>query len=160
MRRVGRWAAYAGLATVEVAIAVAYQGRGTWWHYLLHQLIGWGLGLSVGAVAMALRPGRYVPPLVVAAVGQLVSIVPDLMFAYLHMPHTQAMDWWVGHISVHRGPSPMLVALAVLLLGGWGWTAAAYGRLRAALVLAVAGPVLLTVACLLAVPLPTRLADF
>jgi hypothetical protein len=26
---------------------------------------------------------------------------------------------WVSHISIHHGPSPVLVALSVLLLGGW-----------------------------------------
>jgi hypothetical protein len=160
VKRAAIWSAYAGLLTLEVGIAIAYQGRGTWWHYLLHQPIGWGLGLAVAGGLMAVRTGLFVPPVAAAFAGQLVSIVPDLMFRYQRMPHTQAMDWWVGHISIHRGPSPVLVALGVLLLGSWAWLAAAYGHPRAALALALAGPVLLTTACLLAVPLPTRLADY
>jgi hypothetical protein len=151
--------AYAGLAVLEVAIAVAYQARGTWWHYLLHQQVGWGLGLAVAATVMALRPGTYVPPVASAVGGQLVSIVPDLAFRYLRMPHTAAMDVWVGHISIHRGPSPVLVALGVLLLGGAGWLAAASGRDRAALLLGAGGPALLGLAVLLAEPLPLRLGD-
>jgi len=153
-------AAYAGLAVLEVAIAVAYLGRGTWWHYLLHQMVGWGLGLAAGGAWTALRRGAHVPPLAAAVAGQLVSIVPDLMFKYLRMPHTTAMDLWVGHISLHRGPSPVLVALGVVLLGGGGWLSAAYGRRRAALVLAAGAAVLLAVACLLAEAVPARLADY
>lgn len=160
MRRLLILAAYAGLAALQYVLAVAYLDRGAWWHYLLHQMIGWGLGLAVGGVVMALRRGLLVPPIGAALVGQLVSIVPDLMFTYLRMPHTPAMDVWVGHISIHRGPSPVLVALGVLLLGGWSWLAAAYGRRRACLGLAVAAGVLLTAACLLAEPLPTQLSDY
>ena len=159
-RRAGVLAAAAGLAVAQVAVASAYLGRGTWWHYLLHQMVGWGLGLAVAAAVGLARPGRLVPPLPAAVVGQLVSIVPDLMFKYMRMPHTPAMDWWVGHISIHRGPSPVLVALAVLLLGSTAWQAAALGRRRPAAVLAVAGPVLLTVACLVASPLPHRLSEY
>lgn len=160
MRRIAVLAAYAGLGALQYAVAVAYLGRGTWWHYLLHQLIGWGLGLAVAGVVMALRRGLVVPPVGAAMLGQLVSITPDLMFKYLRMPHTQAMDLWVGHISIHRGPSPVLVALGVLLLGGWSWLGAAAGRPRTALALGVAAAVVLTGACLLATPLPTRLRDY
>ena len=159
MKRLAVWSAYAGVAAFEVALASAYQSRGTWWHYLLHQLIGWGLGLSVAAGVMLVRRSAFVPPVGAAVAGQLVSIGPDLMFRYLRMPHTMTMDAFVGHVSIHRGPSPVLVALAVLVLGAQGWTAAAHGRRRTAFVLAVAGPLVLLVACLLAVPLPTRLAD-
>ena len=152
-------AAYAGVAVLEVGIAVAYQGRGTWWHYLLHQLVGWGLGLAVAGAAMALRRGLVVPPLVAALAGQAVSIGPDLLFRYARMPHTPLMDLWVGHISLHRGPSPVLVALSVVLLGGWAWLAAAYGRRRGALGLAAGAVGVLVGACLAAEPLPTRLSD-
>lgn len=152
--------AYAGALALQYGIAVAYQGRGTWWHYLLHQLVGWGLGLAVAGAAMALRRGLFLAPVGAAVVGQVVSIVPDLMFRYLRMPHERWMDLWVGHISLHRGPSPVLVALAVFLLGGWSWLAAAYGRERAALTLTVGAWLVLSVACVLAGPLPTRLADY
>ncbi len=155
-----RVAAWAGLGALEVAVAVAYLGRGTWWHYLLHQLVGWGLGLAAAGVVMAFRRGTYVPPLVAACAGQLVSIVPDLLFRYARMPHTPAMDLWVGHISIHRGPSPVLVALGVVLLGGWAWLVAARGRGRGALGLAGAAALLLAGACLAAAPLPTRLSDY
>lgn len=120
-------AAWAGLAALQLGIAVAYQGRGTWWHYLLHQMVGWGVGLAAAGVGTTLRRGSYVPPMAAAVAGQVVSIAPDLAFTYLRMPHTPAMDLWVGHISLHRGPSPVLVALGVALLGGAGWLS---GRVR------------------------------
>ena len=160
MRRGAVLAAYAGLAVLQAGIVLAYLGRGTWWHYLLHQQVGWGLGLAAAATWMALRAGSYVPPIGAASAGQLVSIVPDLMFRYLRMPHEPSMDLWLGHISIHRGPSPVLVALGVLLLGGTAWLAAARGRSRPALSAAAAAVVLLTVACLLAEELPKRLADY
>lgn len=96
MRRLLILAAYAGLAALQYVLAVAYLDRGAWWHYLLHQMIGWGLGLAVGGVVMALRRGLLVPPIGAALVGQLVSIVPDLMFTYLRMPHTPAMECGPG----------------------------------------------------------------
>ena len=152
-------AAYAGLFALQAGIVVAYLARGTWWHYLLHQFVGWGLGLAAAGAVVALRPTTFVPPVAAAALGQLVSIAPDLAFRYARMPHTPGMDVWVGHISIHRGPSPVLVALGVLLLGSWSWLAGAYGRRRAALALSAAAAGLLLGACLLAEPLPTRLAD-
>ena len=160
MKRAGVLAAYAGLAALQCAVAVAYLSRGTWWHYLLHQQVGWGLGLAAAATWMALRAGSYVPPIGAAVGGQLVSIVPDLMFRYLRMPHEPSMDLWLGHVSIHRGPSPVLVALAVLLLGGTAWLAAARGWRSPALGAAAAAAAVLTVACLLAEQIPRRLADF
>ena len=160
MRRALVVAAWAGLAALQYGIAVAYADRGTWWHYLLHQMVGWGLRLAAAGAWMALRRGSFVPPIAAAVGGQVVSIVPDLMFRYLRMPHTAAMDLWVGHISIHRGPSPVLVALGVALLGGAGWLCAAYGRQRGALALAAASAVLLIGACLLAEAVPRRLADY
>jgi hypothetical protein len=160
MKRALVVAAWAGLAALQYGIAVAYHDRGTWWHYLLHQMVGWGVGLAAAGAWTAGRRGRSVPPVAAALAGQLVSIVPDLMFRYGRMPHTAAMDLWLGHISIHRGPSPVLVALGVVLLGGAGWLSSAYGRRRPALGLAVATAALLTGACLLAEPVPTRLADY
>lgn len=147
-----------GLLSLEGLIAYSYNDRGTWWHWMLHQYVGWGLGLAVGGLlAVALR--RRVPAVPAMVLGQLVSIFPDLMFRFMRMPHEQWMDWWVGHISIHTGPSPLLVAVAVLLLGGWGWLLAA-SRPRVALGLCLAGPVVLLVVCLLARPVPTALSDY
>lgn len=159
MRRLAILAAWAGLLSLEVVIAVTYQGYGTWWHWLLHQMVGWGIGLSVAALAsMASR--RRVPAAGAMFGGQLLSIVPDLMFRYARMPHERSMDFWLGHISIHTGPSPVLVALGSLLLGGWGYVAVAQGRRRLGAGFAVGGLALVTVACLLAAGVPTRLSDY
>ncbi|GAC1327914.1 MAG: hypothetical protein NVSMB13_14610 [Mycobacteriales bacterium] len=193
-----RWLAAAGLAALEGLIALAYDDRGTWWHWMLHQYVGWGLGLSgAGLLAVALHrsapkrgvpergvpergvpergvpgrrvpgrraperraPGRRVPAVGAMVLGQLVSIFPDLMFRFMRMPHEPWMDWWVGHISMHTGPSPLLVALLVLLFGGWGWLLAT-SRPRVAVLACLAGPLLLLVACLLARPIPTSLSGY
>ena len=159
MRRLGQLAALAGVVALEVAVALAYLGLGTWWHYLLHQLVGWGVGLSTAALVATVS--RWRPPALPALLlGQLLSIVPDLQFRYARMPHEPSMDLWLGHISVHTGPSPVLVALGALLLGGWGYVAVCLSRRRLGPALALTGVVLVAVACLLARPLPTTLADY
>jgi hypothetical protein len=154
-----RWALYAGLAALQYAVATAYASRGTWWHWLLHQQVGWGLGLAVAALVMA-RTGRWVSPLWAALAGQLLSIAPDLAFRYLRMPHDPAMDVFAGHISIHRGVSPVVVTWAFLTLGAAAWLLASVRRRRGAAVLAAGALVLLTAACLTAEPLPERLSDY
>lgn len=158
-RRAGIAAALAGLLALEYGVGVAYLSRGTWWHYLLHQLVGWGVGLAVAALVAVFT--RYRMPAVVALVaGQLVSIVPDLQFRYQRMPHMRSMDVWLGHISIHTGPSPVLVALGSVLLGAAAYVGAELGRRRLAVAAAAASALLVTVACLLAAPVPTTLAEF
>ena len=158
-RRFGQLAAWAGLLALQGLTARTYLDFGTWWHWLLHVQIGWGLGLATAALIGALTHYR-VPAIAALLVGQLVSIVPDLQFRFLRMPHEPSMDLYLGHISIHTGPSPVLVALGSLLLGGWAWTATAYDRRRLGLALGVSSLGLVLVACLLADEIPTRLADF
>ena len=153
MRRFAIWSAWAGLASLQVLIARTYLVRGTWWHWLLHIPIGLGVGLAVAALVAPRLP------VLCALVGELLSIVPDLMFRFLRMPHTRSMDAWLGHISVHTGPSPVLVALGVLLLGGWGWLASASGHRVLGSALGVSSGGLLLTACLVAAPLPTTLVQ-
>ena len=159
MRRAAVLAAWAGLLAIELVVALTYRAYGTWWHWLLHQLTGWGVGLAVAAlIAVAAR--RHVPVVLALALGQLVSIVPDLMFRFLRMPHVASMDLWLGHISIHTGPSPVLVSLGALLVGGTAYSVGAYGRRRASAALAVGALLLVTVACLLARGAPSRLSDY
>ena len=158
-RRLAVVAAWVGLLALQYLVAVAYLDRGTWWHYLLHQMVGWGAGLAVAALVACFT--RYRIPAVVALVGgQLVSIVPDLQFRFQGMPHMASMDVWLGHISIHTGPSPVLVALGSVLLGGAAYIAAASSRRRLAVASAAASGLLVLVACLLAAPVPTTLAEF
>lgn len=159
MRRLAVLAAWAGLLALQVAVARTYLGFGTWWHWLLHQQIGWGVGLATAALVAVVSRWR-VPAVVALLAGQLASIVPDLQFRFARMPHEPSMDVWLGHISIHTGPSPLLVALGALLLGGWAWIASAYDRRRAGAALGVAALLLVAVANLLARPIPQTLAEY
>ena len=158
MRRAAVVLGWVGLVALEVVVARAYTGFGTWWHWLLHQQVGWGVGLATAALVAVVSRWR-VPAVVALLGGQVASIVPDLLFRFARMPHEPSMDLWLGHIAVHTGPSPVLVALGVLLLGGWAHVAATLGRRRLAAPLAVGAVALLVVACALARPLPATLAD-
>ena len=155
MRRLAAWVVLVGL---EVVVARAYLGFGTWWHWLLHAHVGWGVGLATAAL-VGVVSRRRVPAVVALLAGQLASIVPDLQFRFARMPHEPSMDLWLGHIAIHTGPSPVLVALGSLLLGGWAHVAVTVGYRRLAVPLAIGGLVLVVVACVLARPLPTTLAD-
>jgi hypothetical protein len=159
VKRLAVLAAGAGLAAAQYGVALAYSSRGTWWHYLLHQLVGWGVGLALAALVAAWTRYRIraVPALLL---GQLFSIVPDLQFRYQRMPHMASMDVYLGHISIHRGPFPTLVALACVLLGGWAFLATGSGRRRAGTALGAVTLVLLAAACLIAEPIPSRIVDF
>ena len=159
MRRVAVLAGWAGLLALQYLVAMSYLGLGTWWHWLLHQLIGWGVGLGTAALVAAATRYR-IPALAALLGGQLLSIVPDLQFRFARMPHERSMDLWLGHISIHTGPSPVLVALGAVLLGGWGWIAVAYGRRALGSGLGAAALVLVAAACLLAEPLPTELSEY
>lgn len=159
MRRAAALAAWAGLLSLQYLIAMSYLGLGTWWHWLLHQLVGWGVGLGTAALIGALTRYR-IPALAALLAGQLLSIVPDLQFRFARMPHERSMDLWLGHISLHTGPSPVLVALATVLLGGWAWIAVTYGRRLAGAGLGAAALVLVAGACLVAEPVPTQLSDY
>ena len=158
-RRIGVLAAWSGLLAAQGSVVAAYLGLGTWWHWLLHQLIGWGIGLGTAAVIGAWTRYR-VPALPALLSGQLLSIVPDLQFRLARMPHEPSMDLWLGHISIHTGPSPVLVALGAVLLGGWAWIAMSYDRRPVATGLGGGALVLVLAACLLARPVPSTLADY
>lgn len=154
-----------GLALLAAGEAVVVQGyvvRGTTWHLLLHSLIGLGLGLAAGAVAASLSSRPWARgPVRWAAAGQLVSIVPDLLFVLGRLPHARWMDAFVGHVTIHVAPAPLPVALGVFLLGSTAWYLAAVAlRPLPARLLSVATAGVLGLALALARPLPTGLGDF
>lgn len=159
-RRAGTVTALAILAVLEGLVAEAYYVRGTSWHWLLHGTVGLGLGLAVGGVLAVLRR-RPVRALPWALAGQAVSITPDVLFLAGRLPHRRWMDVFVGHIAIHTAPVPLLVGVAVFLLGGWSWFAgSALARRTTAAALAIAAGVVLGSALALARPLPESLSDF
>jgi hypothetical protein len=118
-----------------------------------------GVGLSTAALVAALT--RYRVRAVLAPVGgQLLSIVPDLLFRFGRMPHENSRDLWLGHISIHTGPSPVLVALESLLLGCWGYVGMTGERRRVGGATAAGGLILVLLACLVARDAPTSLSDY
>lgn len=159
LRRALVVAAWAGLGSLQLLLALSYRSYGTWWHYLLHQYVGWGAGLAVAAL-VAVHTRHRIPVVVALVGGQLLSIVPDLMFRFGRMPHVPSMDLWLGHISIHTGPSPLVVTTATLLLGGAAWLLAQRARRTPATLLAASTGALVLVACLLAEPVPSTLAEF
>lgn len=152
-------AAGLGLLALQVAVATAYLSRGTWWHYLLHQSVGWGLGLAGAALLAALVPWRRVPVLAALLAGQLWSIAPDVLFRYARMPHDPAMDAFAGHIAIHRAWSPVVAVWLFVSLAAAGWLLATSGRRRVGALVAGLAVAFLGAACLTAEPLPTRLSD-
>lgn len=155
-----RWAAgLLLLGALELYIGRAYIVRGTEWHYIVHNSIGVGLGLAGGGVVAAIRR-RPTNGLGWALVGQLASVMPDLIFGLLRIPHQRWMDVFVGHISVHTAPGPLYLGIAVLLLGGWGWLAAVAGGRAVGAALGTVAIAVLVVALALHRPLPTHIADY
>ncbi len=154
------WAGRLALATFEVMLVQQYVARGTAWHGLIHSLTGFGAGLVVAAIlsAVTARPARG---LGWAAVGQLVSVSPDVLYIARDLPHRTWMDAFVGHISVHTAWAPVALTFGFFVVAGWGWwLASAAGRRTPGAVLALAAAAVYTVALLNAAPIPTRLIDF
>jgi len=155
-----RAAAVLVVLAAEVVLAREYAGFRTIWHFLVHSGIGAGLGLALAAAVSAGRRGP-VSPWPWALVGQAVSVAPDVLFLALRMPHERSMDAFVGHVSVHTAPQPLLVAVAVFLLGGWAWALAdPLRRPRVGLALAAGTAGVLALALALRTPLPTSLSDY
>lgn len=160
MRRLAVGIALLALAAAEAVVARAYAVRGTTWHFLLHSSIGFGLGLAAAALYAALR-GRPTRGLAWAVAGQLVSILPDVLFFALRLPHQYWMDAFVGHLTVHVAPQPLLVGLGVFALGGWAWwLAGAAGRRGAGALFALLALGLLGGAIAVHRPIPVRLAGY
>jgi len=148
-----------GAAGVEAALVRTFAGRGTTWALLVHSLAGAGIALAVAAALGALR-GRGGGSAVMWGVGgQIVALLPDLIFAFGGPPKQRWMDVFLGQLSFPLAPAPLLVALGVFLLGGWAWLATRIGRPIAGALLAAATAGLFFGALALAPALPTTVAD-
>ncbi len=105
-------------------------------------------------------PGR---PRGVPLVLSLQALVVTLVVAWFATGHASAPDDGLQQLdvlAVHERVPGLAPVGGTLLLGGWGWVAAAYRRRWFASALSVTALVLLLIACLMARLLPSRLSDF
>ncbi len=129
-----------------------------YWRYLLHALVGLGLGLAFAAIVAGVRRGGPSGVAGWAVLGGVLAVIPDLLATFAGQPHRAWMDYFLAHLSIDTAPQPLLVGLGVFVLGGWAWWAAARRRLWAALVLVLATAGLFAGALLTHSPLPADLA--
>ena len=149
------------LVLYEVILLVhQYASRGTSWHYLVHSMIGAGLGLGIAAIIASVRhqPSN---PWLWALFLQTISMLPDYIFIFTRMPHDQWMDVFVGHISIHTSPQPLLIALMIFIAGGWAWfVSSSLQKYRLGLILAATCFMLLAIDLSFHRALPTKLSDY
>jgi hypothetical protein len=149
----------------ELYLYLRYASLDGEFHYWLHGLIGWALGL-LALTAVRLRrptPGRSrgfsVTPWEAAGVGHLYSAVPDILFLSAGVLHARWMDAFALHITVHFVPAPVLTGLAVFLLSVGAYGLVMTRRRRSAAGGLLAGVATFTLALGFAAPIPTSIQD-
>jgi FtsH-binding integral membrane protein len=130
-------AAVAFYASRHPLVPHTFEGN-TYWRYLLHTLVGLGLGLGFAAIVVGLRRGQPAGAAGWAVLGAVLSVVPDLLFTFDGYPHKPWADYFLAHLSVDTVPQPLLVGLGVFVLGGWAWWAASRRHAVVAVVLVFA----------------------
>jgi hypothetical protein len=140
-----RWVTLALVVLFEVWLYGEYAELGAQFHFWLHSLFGGALG--VGALTL-LRLARRRRDGAVAAwesgwVGQLYSVLPDILFLGFGVLHMLWMDVFALHITLHFVPRPLLTIWALFTLTLISYGLAMSDRIRPALaVLALSGAVL------------------
>lgn len=149
MRVAARLALAAGLVALESYVFLRYREFGAQFHYLLHGFVGAAAGLALLVSARLTGHGAGVAPWVAAAIGRLISALPDVLFLTVEVPHQRWMDVFVAHIAVHLVPSAVTWTLVLFSLSVFATTAlllghrvAAAGGVCLTMVLAVGGLVL------------------
>lgn len=158
----------AALVAGELSLYLRYASLDGQFHYWLHGLLGWALGL-LALTALRLRAGGDARPVRFTAweavgLAHLYSAFPDILFLTGEVLHARWMDVFALHITVHFIPAPVLTALVLFLLATASYglamsrrrRAAAGGLITAVAILAVA---ILAVAVTFAAPLPSSIAD-
>jgi hypothetical protein len=153
----------AALLAGELYLYLRYDSLDGQFHFWLHGLIGWALGLSVLAVLRLRARDDVRPALFTAweavAVGHLYSAFPDILFLTGELLHARWMDLFALHITVHFIPVPVLTALVLFLLATVGYGLAMSRRRRAAAGAVIAATATLAVALTFAAPLPSSIED-
>ncbi len=75
------------VVAVELVLSVRYAVAGAQFHFWLHGLFGFALGLSVLTVARLLRPRLRLRSSESGLLGQMHSAVPDVLFATFGLLH-------------------------------------------------------------------------
>jgi hypothetical protein len=153
----------AALLAGELYLYLRYGSLDGQFHFWLHGLLGWALGLSVLAV-LRLRAGGSARPARVTAweavgLAHLYSAFPDILFLTGEVLHARWMDVFALHITVHFIPAPVLTALVLFLLATAGYGLAMSRQRRAAAGGLIAASATLAVAVAFAAPLPSSIED-
>jgi thioredoxin 1 len=149
----------------ELYLYLRYASLDGEFHYWLHGLLGWALGLSALTAPRLRRPapgraGALSPtPWEAVGVGHLYSAAPDILFLTTGVLHARWMDAFALHITVHFVPAPILTALVVFLLAAGAYALAMSRRRRLAAGGLLAGVAAFAVAVAFAAPIPTSIQD-
>ena len=143
-----RWTTLLLVALFEVWLYDAYSDLGAQFHFWLHSLFGAALGVAALTLLRLARRRRdgAVAPWESGWLGQLYSVLPDILFLGFGVLHMLWMDVFALHITLHFVPRPLLTMWALFALTLLGYGLAMTGRRRPAL-----GALALTAAVLAAV---------
>lgn len=119
-----RWATLVLVMLFEGWLYTRYAALGAQFHFWLHTLFGAALGLAALTVLRLARRRRDGPVAAWEAgwLGQLYSVLPDILFLAFGVLHMLWMDVFALHISLHFVPRPLLTMWALFTL-----TLVAYG---------------------------------
>ncbi len=147
------------VVVVELVLYVRYAAAGAQFHFWLHGLFGFALGLTVLTVARLLRPRLRLRSPESGLLGQMYSAFPDVLFVSFGLLHVLWMDVFAFHVSLHFVPAPLITMTGVLMLAVGGETASRLGMRKTAAVGIVAAVSVTGAALLLRAPVPDSLRE-
>lgn len=147
------------VVAVEPVLYVRYAAAGAEFHFWLHGLFGFALGLTVLTVARLLRPRLRLRSPESGLLGQIYSAVPDVLFAAFGLLHVLWMDVFAFHVSLHFIPAPLVTMTGVLMLAVGSETASRLGLRKTAAVGIAAAVGVTGAALLLRDPVPGSLRE-
>jgi hypothetical protein len=125
-----------GVVAAEALLYLGYPAHLARFHWFAHFFVGASVALSVLTVWTLEQRRRPPLPILWVAVGHLVAMFPDVLFA-LGIAHHRWMDGFLGHLTSVRVPGGLttwycvfLLLLAVYLAADVRVQAATIGRRR------------------------------
>jgi hypothetical protein len=147
----------------EIYLYLRYASLDGQFHYWLHGLLGWALGLALlGGLRLHARHsarGTWLTPWEAVGLGHLYAAFPDILFLTGELLHVRWMDVFALHITVHFIPAPVVTVLVLFLLATLGYGLAISRRRRAAAGSIVVAGAAFAVAVALAAPLPSSVDE-